>query len=81
MNAAALPDLISSKLPDIMTQVALLTSKMKQERAKILKDDEKYLAKGCNDDDSSEGDEDIDGFEADGAEDDYEDSDEEWKKH
>jgi hypothetical protein len=71
-NPQALPAIVTERLPELTRQLALLSLAMREERMKILKDNEDHLAKGIkgfNDDDE---DEDLEGMEA--ADDDESDS-------
>lgn len=61
-----------------MNQLSLLTVKMDAERKKVLKENKDHVAKGGKDSED-EFDEDAGGMDDDGN-DDFEDSDEEWKK-
>jgi hypothetical protein len=57
-----LPSIIVERLPEITKQLALLSIKMKNERTKILTDNEKYIAKGVNEfETDSEEDEEAEG--------------------
>jgi len=54
--AAQLPELVSSRLPEFAKQLSELVTKVYQKREKVLKDNEKFVAKGGFDsDDDSEG--------------------------
>ena len=72
---------MNQKLPDIMNQLTLLAQKMNAERLDVLKDNEEHIAKGGFESDS-DGDDDIgeEGDDGMGADEDFEDSDEEFKK-
>lgn len=78
VNCPQLPAMVSSRLPDIMNQLTLLTKKMHNERLDVLKDNQEHVGKGGQESDSDQSGEDQDiGEEGD---EDFEDSDEEWKK-
>lgn len=78
INCPQLPDLVSQKLPEVMNQLTLLTKRIHNERLDTLKDNQDHVAKGGmeTDSDASGEDEDI----GDEGDDDFEDSEEEWKK-
>ena len=58
-----IPALVSQRLPEIMVNVAFLAQKSKEERLKVLKDNEKYIEKGANDYESVSDDDDDEGGE------------------
>lgn len=75
MTSPQIPDIVNMKLPDIMNQLALLSSKMHSERLATLKDNREHIAKGGDNWDSSE--DEMDGMD---GEEDFEDSEEEFQK-
>lgn len=80
LKTSPLPDLVAAKLPEILNQVSLLAIKMHQERKETLQENEEHVAKGGKETDSeSDGGEDI-GDAIDGGEEEFADSDEEWKE-
>ena len=80
IKTASLPDLVNQKLPDVMNQVTLLCAKMNGERLDVLKDNEKFIARGGKDESESDSD-DEEAIDADGDDEDFDsDSEEEWKK-
>mmetsp|Transcript_7597 Transcript_7597/g.12768 ORF Transcript_7597/g.12768 Transcript_7597/m.12768 type:complete len:224 (-) Transcript_7597:205-876(-) len=77
---ASLPPIVLQKLPDIMSQLSILTTKMHKDRMDTLKENEEYVKKGGVDDDSDAEGEGDEGFE-DEVDEMGEDSEEEYKKH
>lgn len=59
VTATNLPGVVSEKLPDIMNQIALLTSKMNSERQKSLKENKEHVARDGKDTSDEESNEDI----------------------
>jgi hypothetical protein len=58
-----MPSIILERLPEITKSLALLSIKSKDERVKILVDNEKYIAKGVNEFETESEDEDGEGAE------------------
>lgn len=82
IQSQPLPGLVDQKIPDVMNQLTLLAVKMNNERQKILKENQEHVANGGKDSEDEDDEEVLEGEdiqEADGN-DDFEDSDEEWKK-